>query len=125
MAIKCVCRPQLRYRGQLQRPARTNPRNSTGELDLTDDDNWETVETIAFAMRHRRATEIIAVDQVEGTRFSLIETWGTSTTREAADSPHWRLVYTDMDGRMHRLNFEPGKIEDDGRWVIIPTVEKV
>lgn len=121
----CKPKPALTLFGTIQQPKAAAVRNTHGERDLTDDDNWQDVETIRFALRQRRASEIIAVDQVEGIRFVEIGTWGTATTRLAADSPSWRLVYTDRDGRTHALNFEPGRIEDDGRWVTIPAQEKV
>lgn len=59
------------------------------------------------------------MDQVEGVRFVEIQTHGTATTRLAADSPEWRLTYTDQDGRTHVLQFEGGVVSDDGRWVTI------
>lgn len=125
MATKCKDRPQLNQRGVIQKPSTTATRNDHNELDLYQSANWEDVATIRFAVRQRRASEIIAVDQVEGVRFVQIETWGSATTRQATDNPSWRLTYTDADGRSHVVNFEPGRIEDDGRWVIIPGVEKV
>lgn len=119
--MKCTTRPVPNVQGVLQKPSTAiADRNEHNERDP---EAWDDVGPVRVHMRNRRATEIVAVDQVEAVRFWRLETYGTATTRQAKSS--WRFTWTDRDGVVHSANFTGVMPEPDGTWVLIDAEEKV
>lgn len=121
---KAKCPPRLRFRGLLQRPKRLEAnRNDHGEIDLSSDANWESVQSIRFSMTERRSQEFVVASVTEGVRFVTLMFRGTSVTRQAQGS--WRIRYDDRDGVTHTLQFAgPAIIDHLGRWVTQEATEK-
>jgi SPP1 family predicted phage head-tail adaptor len=91
--------------------------DANNEIDLTDDDNWETYASRNAAFKSRGGSERFASDMIQAGQTHRVYVRSDSTTR--AITPRMRLSY---DSRV--FNILAAVDEDEARqWVVLDVVE--
>lgn len=121
MATKCgrcsVARYDLKTRVIVQQVKSGATRDTNNEVDLTDDDSWETYATRMAAFKTRGGSERFASDMIQAGQTHRVYVRSDATTR--AISPAMRLSY---DSRVFNI-LAAVDVDEMRQWVQLDVVE--